>query len=218
MRGQRDVEAFEWLWRQLRDMPFFRQNRYEVGLPSHPLFQRLAQDGIAGEDKDAAQRVFLAEVYDPRALTAGVAAIEARAPELRPALATFARWSSRWGFTSAPRYEVVLTLYGPGGSYDPDTATITVLTTPDGRFKKEPLHNLVHEMVHIGIERPIVRRFDLTHHEKERLVDRLCIVAFADLLPGYQPQPLGPPELDAFIDAAALDDLPAALGRYRRPL
>jgi hypothetical protein len=59
-----------------------------------------------------------------------------------------------------------------------------------------------------------VRRFALTHPEKERLVDRICIVAFPRLLPGYRAQPMGPPELDAFVDDAALHDLPAAVARY----
>jgi hypothetical protein len=34
-------------------------------------------------------------------------------------------------------------------------------------------------------------------------------------LPGYRLRPTGPPALDRFIDAAALDDLPTATGRYR---
>jgi hypothetical protein len=215
VRAQTADEAFDWLWRQLDDMPFFRQHHYDVALPSHPLFQGLANEGLTGKDKAAARRVFLAEVYDARAFATGHAVIEKLLVDLDPELETFRRWSSRWGFASAPRYEVILTLYGPGGSYDPDAATITVVTTPDGRFKKEPLHTLVHEMVHIGIEGPIVRRFALTHPEKERLVDRICLVAFGDRLSGYRLQPMGPPALDRFIDAVALDDLPAAIGRYR---
>jgi hypothetical protein len=70
-------------------------------------------------------------------------------------------------------------------------------------------------MVHLGIEGPIVRRFGLTHPEKERLVDRICVVAFGDRMPGYETQPMGPPTLDRFIDVGALDHLPAAIERYK---
>lgn len=70
-------------------------------------------------------------------------------------------------------------------------------------------------MVHLGVERPIVQRFALSHPEKECLVDCVCVVAFGDWLSGYEVQAMGPPELDAFIDAPALDDLPAALRRYQ---
>ncbi len=69
-------------------------------------------------------------------------------------------------------------------------------------------------MVHLGIERPIIARYGLTHEEKERLVDRVCVVAFTDLLPEYAIQPMGPKELDGFVDAAALGDLPRAVERY----
>ncbi len=74
---------------------------------------------------------------------------------------------------------------------------------------------MAHEMVHIGVEHIIVERFGLTHPEKERLVDRICMVAFPALLPRYRAQPFGPPELDAFVDATALDDLPTSIARYR---
>jgi hypothetical protein len=40
------------------------------------------------------------------------------------------------------------------------------------------------------------------------------VTAFPALLAGYRVQPLGPPALDPFVDSRALDDLPAALGRY----
>jgi hypothetical protein len=195
-------------------VPFFRQHGYQVGLPAHPLFQRLAEVGLAGADEREARRVFAAEIYDPGAFTAGARAMEQVRGQLDPVLSIFDGWARHWGFELHPRYEVVLTLYGPGGSYDPDRATITVLTTPEGTFRKEPLHNVVHEMVHLGIERPIVRRFGLSHVEKERLVDRICVTAFPELLVGYRVQPLGPPALDRWIDAGALEDLPAAVARY----
>jgi hypothetical protein len=215
VRAQTQAEAFEYLWHQLGDMRFFRENHYDVALPAHPLFDKLAKEGLEGADKEAARRVFEAEVYAPDAFAAGLRTYEGVPHELRPALDAFERWSSRWGFERAPRYEIVLTLYGPGGSYDADKATITVLTTVDGRFKKPPLDNSVHEMVHLGIERPIVRRLGLSHAEKERLVDRVCVVAFGGWLKGYKPQPMGPPELDPFVSASTLDDLPAAITRYR---
>lgn len=212
---QEPDEAFDWLWQQLRDMPFFRQNHYDVALPSHPLFEKLAKDGLDGADREAAHRVFVDEVYDRAAFRKGLTEMSVIATKLDPELAAFGRWSKAWGFFRPSHYEVVLTLYGPGGSYDVEQGRVTVLTTPSGDFRKRPLHNLVHEMVHIGIETPIVKRFGLSHPEKERLVDRICVVAFGDWLVGYRMQPMGPPEMDAFIDEAALADLPAAVQRSR---
>lgn len=59
-----------------------------------------------------------------------------------------------------------------------------------------------------------MQRFGLSHVEKERLVDLLCLRAFRDLLPAYRMQPMGPPALDPFIDDAALANLPHAIERY----
>jgi hypothetical protein len=139
VRAQSPDEAFEWLEQQLDQMPFFREHHYDVALPAQPL----------PVDKNDAHRVFAREVYDAHAFDRGLASIERVRPALASELATFERWK-RWGFVRPNRYEIVLTLYGPGGSYDPERARITVLTTPDGRFRKEPLENLVHEMVHMG--------------------------------------------------------------------
>lgn len=215
VRAQRGDEAFEYLWTQLGDMPFFRKHHYEVALPSHALFKGYAKDGLEDADRGVARQVFLAEVYDERAFDAGIEVLRGRAAELAHELDAFQRWAARWGFAAPRRYDVALTLYGPGGSYDPEAARVTVLTTADGRFKKEPIHNLVHEMVHIGIERPIVQRFGLSHPEKERLVDRICVVAFGDRLANYQVQPMGPPELDPYVTASSVEDLPRSIERYR---
>jgi hypothetical protein len=214
VRPQTGGEAFDYLWLQLGQMPFFRAHGYTVGLPSHPLFQRLAEHGLDGADRDEARRVFVAEVYDAHAFDAGLRAFATVPSRAAPALDRFAAWERAWGFVRLPRYQVLLTLYGPGGSYDTDHGVITVLTTIDGAFRIPPLENAVHEMVHMGIERPIVARFGLAHEEKERLVDLVCQRAFHDLLPAYRAQPMGPPALDAFIDDAALADLPAVVARY----
>ena len=195
-------------------MEFFNAHGYTVGLPAHPLFQRLATTGLGGADREAARKVFASEVYDLHAFDTGLHALGQVPGRIGPALDTFATWKRAWGFDVRDRYELLLTLYGPGGSYDPDKGVITMLTTTGGSFRTEPLQNAVHEMTHIGIEGPVVRRFGLSHEEKERLVDLLCLRAFHDLLPAYRAQPMGPPALDPFIDDAALADLPGAIERY----
>ena len=195
-------------------MEFFNAHGYRLGLLAHPLFQHLATSGPSGADREEARRVFVAEVYDPHAFDAGLRALAQVSDRSSPILDTFATWERGWGFERRAHYELVLTLYGPGGSYDSDKGVVTILTTADGAFRIDPLQNAVHEMVHIGIERPIVRRFGLSHEEKERLVDLICLRAFRGFLPAYRAQPMGPPALDAFIDDAALADLPGAIRRY----
>jgi hypothetical protein len=64
-------------------------------------------------------------------------------------------------------------LYGLGGRYNLSTATVTLLTT---EFLKKPAsETILHEIVHIGIEETIVNKYRLSHWEKERLVDLICM-------------------------------------------
>lgn len=216
IRRQTTAEAFKYLWRTLRDMPFFRQHGYRVALPEHPAFQDLSIKDISEYEieKEHFRQLFINEVYNPGHFDAALQKLAEVGPTLSHATQAFKQYNDRWGFKLFDHYQVLLTLYGPGGSYDPDTGTIILFTTPEGRFKKPAVHTIVHEIVHIGIEELIVQRLQLTHSEKERVVDRICWLEFADILPDYKTQKQGPPELDSFVTKESLLDLPEAIERY----
>jgi hypothetical protein len=212
-------EAFAYLFGVLRKMPFFRAHGYRVGLPQHPAFVAAAEAGHepAPEDWNRYRQLFVDEVYRASDYDAALASL-AGAPALADAaLRRLAPLHERWGFRVYPAYEVVLTLYGPGGSYDARTGTITLLPRAKaGASDGTASQTVVHEIVHMGIEEAIVRRFGLPHEVKERLVDRICLSYLADVLPGYKAQPMGPIALDAYVDAKAVLDLPAAVQAYLR--
>lgn len=121
-----------------------------------------------------------------------------------------------WGFSLLPTYEIVLTLYGPGADYDAQNGIIQLQTTPDGDFKRATNHELLfHEIVHIGVEEAIVEKYELSHWEKERLVDLICARYLNELLPEYQLQTRGDARIDAFVDEwSIVHDLPAAIERF----
>ncbi|MEM6337868.1 MAG: hypothetical protein AAF752_14955, partial [Bacteroidota bacterium] len=116
---------------------------------------------------------------------------------------------------------VTLTLYGPGGSFDPDAGKVILWTDTQGAFKGGGgLHTIVHEMVHIAVEHGIAQPSQLQHWERERLVDLIAQREFADLLPDYRLQ--GGPEapLDPFVlgtDLAGLRDAVAEYAQTSRP-
>ena len=216
VRTQDCDEEFAYIWGLLGRMAFFRRNGYRVALPEHTLFARLSEEGLSGDgQRDAALRIFHEEIHDPTRYHAGLAALEHVPATAAPVFDIFETWRRDWGFLLFTMYEVALTLYGPGGSYDPDSGRIILLTTPDGRFRTpHPVHTIVHEMIHIGIEQPIVERLGLSHPEKERLVDRLAVVGLGHVLTDYEPQPMGPPEMDRFVTTETLTDLPKAIESY----
>lgn len=64
-------------------------------------------------------------------------------------------------------YEVLLTSYGVGGSYDiPNTVVMNVYQRAHDRLATI----LFHEMIHLSIE-PFIQKYSVAHWYKERLVD-----------------------------------------------
>lgn len=91
------------------------------------------------------------------------------------------------------------------------------MTRADGTFKRrDPAATPVHEMVHFGIEESVVKRFKLTHWEKERLVDQICVQRFGSILLKYLLQPRGDKRIDPYINEDSLKNLPAAVAEYTK--
>lgn len=119
---------------------------------------------------------------------------------------TFSKWP---GFILFPKYELRLTKFGTGGDYFPsygafdgklrpqpgknlfpkDKRAIILLKLNDkNNFSRDPLEIITHEIIHLGIEKPVVRKYELSHKQKEALVDKLCLLKFSKLLPKYKAQ------------------------------
>jgi hypothetical protein len=66
-----------------------------------------------------------------------------------------------------PRYEVILTKYGVGGSY---RAPKTVILNMMGKTGIGPIKTVMHEITHMVIQ-PLIEQYMIPHFEKERVVD-----------------------------------------------
>lgn len=217
IRPKNPTEEFDYLWYVLGRVPFYKKQGYTIETPDHPEFQRLVtvSPSFTDEDKTTAQRLFADQIYNPAFYTNGISVLENERPRIEQAFPGFVEFNKKWGFKLFPKYQVTLTRFGPGGSYDDDIGLITMMTRQDGTFKRpNPSHTPVHEMVHIGIEDNIVKRYGLTHREKERLVDLVTLSRFGSILPGYKLQDLGDPRIDPYITNSALENLPDAVSRY----
>jgi len=128
-----------------------------------------------------------------------------------PLFKKLSKWNKDWEFKIFPHYEIRLTKFGIGGDYFPsygafdgkfrsapgkikplkDNRAIILLKLNDKNyFSREPLEVIIHEIIHLGIEESIVRKFNLNHTEKEKLVDNICFFEFSQLLPNYKCQNL----------------------------
>lgn len=79
-------------------------------------------------------------------------------------------------FFNAIRYKkpdhitIQLTKYGVGGSYSlPSKIILNV------NYRISPLKNVIHEIIHLLIEEPIIKKYQLDHSHKEGIVDWLMI-------------------------------------------
>jgi len=119
-------------------------------------------------------------------------------------------------FNLFPLYQIILTKYGPGGSYDKNTGKVTIFTTEKGEFGfYDPIENIVHEIIHIGIEKSIVEKYKLSHGEKENLVDLIARYFFKEETPNYQMQPTEIKDLGKYVNEETIYNLTDAIENYK---
>lgn len=209
IRPQTPQEEFEYLLYVLKRASSYKENGCTFELPGDLRFQQLTSE------TPTLFPIFEKEVYDQIFFQKGIQALESQREVIQQVFPVFHKWHDSWGFRFFPQYSTTLTRYGPGGSYLEDEGRIIMMTRADGSFKRSsPRHTVIHEMVHLGIEEAVVKRFGLTQMEKERLVDKICSTQFADLLRDYQLQSKGDSRIDSYVTKETLENLPKAVGKY----
>jgi hypothetical protein len=197
-------EAFCLAMYYIRKLPWYIQNKCPVDLPEHEVFKELYKnpEAILSYDENYLRNIFYTEIYDITAFDKGLEKICKTYELVNAALKKIAAFHENWGFKLMPQYEIILTLYGPGGNYNSVTGQVIIKTTTDGTFscwQNNVATTIIHEIVHIGIEENIVHKYKLTHNEKERLVDLICSNYLKEFLPNYKLQERGDINIDPFI-------------------
>ncbi|PKN03770.1 hypothetical protein CVU75_00435 [Candidatus Dependentiae bacterium HGW-Dependentiae-1] len=220
-RGQTKEEAFSFVMDSIKKFSWYRDKGYAVSLPVHTAFEELCQKSelLEGKDTSFLRQFFCTEIYDAAQFAESLDIIRQTAAVVQKALQKLTVLGINWGFKVKPRYDIVLTLYGPGGNYmwtdDVGTVVIKIDASVSLKSKEWYLETIVHEMVHIGIEEDIVQKNYLSHGEKERLVDLICSFYLIDLLSGYKNQEEVDKKIDSFIDEKIIrENLPAAIEAF----
>lgn len=214
-----------YIWRTIHDILFFEQLGYNVSLPKDTLIDALilkSKNGTFGNDDfSAIYNLLESKIYDENNYKQALEKVEEQQALVNKVIYQLDSLSCcmDWTFKMPERYEVLFTLYGSGGSYSPETGTITLFTTSDGRFKnyKNPANTIVHEIVHIGMEDSIIQPYNIPHVTKEQMVDQFVYLMFAHLLPNYKIQQFDSVEIDHPIrNKADLKKLGALLEDYKK--
>lgn len=188
LRGQTAEEEFAYILRLIRRSWFYKEHGYKVVLPDLKAFRGLDDQSLPLVDKHRLFAIFQSQEYDPHFFDASIA-------QLLPKLALiesmtsgpFDIWHKSWGYIVFPTYQILLTKYGTGGSFDGDKGSITMRVAGDGSFPFPfPVeNNILHEEVHLGVEGRIVRPLRLSHLEREVLVNKMCAVQFGGSIFDY---------------------------------
>jgi len=237
IRSQTKKEAFESLIWTISRIPFYQEHGYQASVSSHETFQKLARSDVYikaiqniikadiyvetepdiyihdiqyGELK----RIFDSEVYSEKDYEEGLKILRDEKTTIMRAVERFSELNVLWDFKVFPQYEVILTMYGPQGSYSYKRGEVFILASKIESSGEWVRLVVIHELVHIGVEENIVKYYKLKQWEKERLVDFICSIYFKDLLPNYPMQSKGDKRLDEFINIDTIQMLPQAIEKY----
>lgn len=195
----------DYVWMNIRDVSFFDRNNYQVAWPNGELVKELLDKSRANQLSDHDYSRLLNymndSVYHGEDYNQALSRIQEQMTLINTALKRWEDLNKTYEVRSYPTYRILLSLYGPGGSYDYQRGQITMFATRDGRFKQYdmPANTIIHEMIHMGIEESIVQELNLPHALKERVVDRIVLILFGDLLKDYRMQQMGYDDLDNYL-------------------
>ncbi len=216
VRPQTAEEEFRYLMRVLGKMDFYNKNGYAIPIPDHPFFINISNnlDLLKSLNIEKAKNIFKTEIYDLTFFENGLKTVNQDINLVRDAMEEIKKWTI-WGFKLFSKYEIRLTSYGPGGSYNWEKGNIIMKTKLNGIFGLPPVHTIVHEIIHIGIEESVVKKFELSHVEKEGLVDAICVNYFKDMLTNYKIQDRRDKKVFNLISQSNINKLPQIVSEYK---
>lgn len=214
--------AFSYLRWLVNSLEWRRQNNYPADIfPEGELLKEMIQSVQKGESENVfAQKFFeraTDEFYNADFFQKVHALIDSKMPRVKQICADFLKLEKNWGFKVFDTYALDLTYGGPGGSYNAYKGKVIIRMPKQLDFQQMATKRwerlIVHEILHIGIEENIVRSFNLSQNEKERVVDLMTRYFTKD--PYMQER--GDKRMDAFVtDEAIVHNLPQALYSCRK--
>ncbi len=209
------------IWYFIENIEFLQKYNYQLSFPQNELIpiliERSKNDDLNKKDFEKLSKLISEKIYNKNDYSAGINNIKKVLPEIEGIFSKFEEFHSKWNFKIFKEYKLFLTLYGSGGSYEPDKGEITILTTKTGEFKRgiNPIGTIIHEFVHIGIEERIIQKYNIQQIIKERIVDKFVSANFNDILPDYFIQNFGDTTIDKYLeDKNCWNNLPYFIEKY----
>lgn len=221
--SQPEQEA-AYVWALIKESGYFRERGYSVSLPRHGFVEELVgrerQGTLREEDYAELVELFKGEIYEAKAYERAYREVGRALSRIETVYGVFLDYDAKWGFKVWDQYEIRLTLYGPGGMFDPERGIIWIMITDAGSFKmnSDPAYVVIHEATHIGVD-GLFRRYSLPQPVMERVVDKFVVDHFSEILPKYRMQEWADTAIDPYLGHPdSWDRLPEYIGRYAEEL
>lgn len=189
----------------IRDADFFKKQKYNILLPTeNQIFREYYENGSSlkpqeeSELRNIFKNTYSNDSYDVGKYCNAIDEILSR-EEMKESIDTLRKLNEEWGFKLPKDYSILLTKYGGSGSYGYVNDSITYNIAQRDNSKNTFIRVVLHEAMHIGIEESIIRKYKLTHLEKERVVDLMCKNIYAEIMPNYYMWPEADKRLDQYI-------------------
>lgn len=151
----------------------------------------------------------VSQEYDPSFYQAGFEQMQESISTIQQAVDVLRQFEEAWGFKVADSYKILLTRYGSVGSYnDRSNVVYTGVTSEGVVLRNNPARTPIHEMTHLFLEQ-LVEQYNLSHEEKERLVNGVCTTLFPEI---FDPKSKISAE-DRLAHLTMLRDLPGVIER-----
>jgi hypothetical protein len=201
-----DQEATS-IWRTINDIAFFEEQGYTINLPKDAqidsLIVKSKKREFGNDDFATIHQLLETKFFDKTDYEKAIEKVNEQQKLISSLVHQIDSEKENWDweFNTFEKYKIIFTLYGTGGSYDPDQGTITLLTNREGGFMnyKNPANTIIHEITHMGMEYSIVQKYKLSHGNKERLVDTFVSLMFTERLPTYKIQNMGDAKIDDYL-------------------
>lgn len=160
----------EYVTHLLGQLDWFKKNKYTVNFPRGVNTKKITKKVINNIITDEFKQYKPLQKYYEKKISA---IINKEQKKIYNYFASF-------DFSFPDLINIMFTAYGPGGGYHlPNNIII--------KFNKEKninktFQNIIHEMIHLLIEKPFIKKYKIKHENKEAIVDLLCITSNIDSL------------------------------------
>ncbi len=136
IRAPNANEEFDRLIYVLKQAHFYRENGYTFTIPNENIFVKLSDKSpnLDNVDWTPIKKYFIENVYDKSFFEKGISELESVRELIESSLTTLVDFHNKWGFVLFDKYQIVLTRYGPGGSYKSKEGLVIVVVNEKWKY------------------------------------------------------------------------------------